>query len=424
MKRKVLMFMLVAVAIPCAYAQQPDCKQGETMQDCFVRFGPEWARMTDSMSLAQTEVMKTNTGITTIESPSQSAVKDFLSPFLAALIMPMSGDGSMPLALDFNVPLGTLGDKHLKLEAVFVRPELGGDLEQRLANNAAAMTAVKDTLSEFDDVTVSGSLDRSSRGMGRRMTPHRDDYVKLLDARFRTKKERLSLNDADDVRSAADALIGEFAGQFALLLSNQPQLYGSVIYRARKSVAGPTERAARVTYEMGGHNLNRFYREHADCLSPADAVVDDCAEKLAAFAGAPENDPGHRLAISAEYRTSDAFRVTLPDYTVDFKASSAHSLVYSLAYGRKNVMKKGRLDVAVHYEDTTVSEVTDLIPTEAVVESRKAVRDRLVASATYTYKVNDQMAVPLSLVYANHSEHLGDVDRRLNAHIGITFKMR
>jgi hypothetical protein len=86
--------------------------------------------------------------------------------------------------------------------------------------------------------------------------------------------------------------------------------------------------------------------------------------------------------------------------------------------------KDDRLDLAINYEDTTVSKVTDLIPTPAVVESSKAVRDRFVASVTYTYEINGQMAMPLSLIYANHATYLGEVDRRLNAHIGITFKMR
>ena len=53
----------------------------------------------------------------------------------------------------------------------------------------------------------------------------------------------------------------------------------------------------------------------------------------------------------------------------------------------------------------------------------ETVRDRFVASATYTYKINDMMSMPFSLVYANHASYLGDVDHKLNAHFGISFKM-
>jgi hypothetical protein len=215
-----------------------------------------------------------------------------------------------------------------------------------------------------------------------------------------------------------------FAQRFAMLLNNQPQLYGSVLYRARRSVAGPNERSARITYEMGRRNLNRFYHDNKTCRSLTNAA--ECAEKLETFAGTTMNeDPADRLTISAEYRTSDGRAVALPDYGVSFTSSRAHSLVYSLAYGRDHMMNRnGRIDLAVNYEDTAVSKTTDLIPTEAIIDASKAIRDRFVASATYTYKITDNMALPLSLIYANHAAYLGDVDRRLNAHIGVTFKMR
>jgi hypothetical protein len=51
------------------------------------------------------------------------------------------------------------------------------------------------------------------------------------------------------------------------------------------------------------------------------------------------------------------------------------------------------------------------------------VHDRFVASVTYTQKINAKLSVPVSLVYANHASFLGDVDRKLNAHIGIQFKL-
>lgn len=424
MKRSLLMFIIAVVVTVSAPAEESVCKDKETPKDCFARFGAEWARKTNATSAAQTAVSRTNTGIANLTSSSQSTAKDFLSMLAAALIVPMSGDGSRPLAVDFNVPVPVFGEQRLKLQAVLARPELSPEVKQRLASNAAAMTAMKDSLSELDDVTVSGTLDPSTLRLGRSITPHRDAYQAMLDARFRTETPA-AMGTPEQLRTAADDLISDFAGKFALLLNNQPQLYGSVLYRARRNVAGPNERSARVTYEMGFRNLNRFYKRSRTCRTLTDANATECAELLDAFAGTTaENDSADRVAMSVEYRSSNGLTVALPEYALHLDVSRAHSFVYSLAYGRNNMMiKKGRIDLAVNYEDTTVSEAADVIANEAVTGGPKAVRDRFVASATYTYMINDTMAMPLSLVYANHAAFLGDVDRRLNAHIGVTFKM-
>lgn len=419
-----LSMLIAVVAVVHAYAQEPVCNPDETTKDCFVRFGAEWARATDATSVVQTEVATANTGLPDLGSPGQSAAKDFLNTLVAALLMPINGNDSQPLALEYNRPIRLFGEQRLKLQAVLARPELSTEVKTRLSGNASALTAVDDSLSEFDDVTVSGALEPSTFRLGRSLTPHRESYERMLDARFRAvdtsemRQERMA--------AAADALIDNFAGKFALLLSNQPQFHGSVIFRTRKNVVGPNEQSARVTYEMGFGNLNHFYRKNASCRDLSDANAMDCALSLETFARtAAAVESADRIALSVEYRASDGFDVTLPEYAVDFRASRAHSFVYSLAYGRTNMLvKDGRLDLAVNYEDTTVSEITDAVPTETVTESPKAVRDRFVASATFTYKINDTMAVPLSLIYANHTAYLGDVDRRLNAHIGVTFKMR
>lgn len=424
MKRLILMLVIAATVAVQLRAQEPVCKQNEARQDCFVRFGKEWARKTNAASGVQSEVAAANTGIPNAVSPAQSAAKDFLSRFAAALLMPMDGSNSMPLSLGLNVPLAVASEPRLQLQAVFTRPQPSADTKQRLSANATAMMAVNDSLSEFDDVTVSAALDPSTLRLGRSITPHRDAYQKLLDARF--QEQAAAIGQQDDVRLKADALIGEFGGKFAMLLNNQPQFYGTVLYRARKNVAGPSERSARVTYEMGFRNLNRFYGSRPDCLRLTDANAGGCAQALDDFAGKTiVTDSADRVALSVEYRTSGGLRVVLPEYKVDFTTSSARSFVYSIAYGRNNmVTANGRIDLAVNYEDTTVGKTTDLIPAAAVADPPKAVRDRLVASATYTYKINDRMAMPLSLTYANHAAYLGDVDRRLNAHIGLTFKVR
>jgi hypothetical protein len=406
MKRSLLMLIIAAAVTVPAHAQEPNCQKDEALKACLERFGTQWT---------EPEIAKTNTGVENLTSPGQSASKDFLNMLAASLLMPMNGNGVGPLALAFNVPFGPSAGHRLKLEAVLARPALSDDVKQRLSANAAAMTATEDSLSEFDDVTVSGTLDPSTLRFGRSFAPHRESYATLLAARIGP----VTPTAMDD---ATKQKIRTFAERFAVLLNHQPQLYGSVLYRARRSVAGPNERSARLTFEIARRSLNAFYHSNKTCRS---VIMAECAEKLETFAGTTiEQDPADRLMISAEYRTSEGRTVALPD-TVSFTSSGAHSLVYSLAYGRDHMMKRnGRIDLAVNYESTTVSKTTDLIPTAALIDPSKAVHDRFVASATYTYKITDNMALPLTLTYASHAADLGDVDHRLNAHIGVTFKMR
>ena len=403
MKRRLLVLIIAAVTTWNANAED-FCKPGEDRKACKDRFIAAWK------TRPQEEVAGANTGVSNLVSPAQSTSKDFLSMLAAALLVPMNGDGSMPLALDFNVPVVLGGqEQRIKLQTVLAKPQLSGELRQRLAGNAAALTAMNDSVSEFDDVTVSAALNPSTRGLGRSLVPHQAAYDKMLDTRF----------------GETEAAVEDLAGGFALLLNNQPQLFGSVLYRTRRNVAGPDERSARLTYEMGFHNLNRFYRRNPDCAAPTDANAADCAKKVVRYAGADSvaDDPANRLALSVEYKLSNALTVAIPEYSVNYRASDAHTFIYSLSYGRNFLMRNGRIDLAVNYEDTTVSEVTDLVPRAEAADAPVTVRDRFVASATYTYKINDNMAMPFSLIYANHAAFLGDVDRKLNAHFGISFKM-
>jgi len=413
MRGRVMLFIIAAAFTAQIYAAD-SCKPGDpAFQACIEKFADDWAPR------AQEDVDGANTGISNLASPSQSAAKDFLSRLAAALLVPTSGSGAGPLAIDYNIPVPLLGEQHLKLQAVLERPDLSDSLKQRLAGNTATLTKTKDSLSELDDITVSAALEPSTQGLGRSLTPHRPAYVALLAAHLRGVEE-----------ARQGAVAREFAQPFAVLLSNQPQFFGSVIYHSRKNIAGADEQSARLTYEMGFRNLNTFFRENRGCVEPKDDMARaNCAAELIKHAGVTDlsKDPGNRMAFSIEYRQAKGFTVLIPN-AAHFRASDANSFVYSLSYGRNRMMMdNGRLDLSVNYEDTSVSEVTDLSPSGAAIapaaDAPKPVRDRFVASATYTYKINNNMAMPVTLTYANHASYLGDVGRKLNAHFGITFKM-
>ena len=413
MKKGFLLLVIAIFMTARGDAADDICKPSETKEQCddFVK---AW------IDAPEKGAAKANTGVSSVASPAQSTTKDFLSMLAAALAVPMTGDGARQMTLETNLPL--LHGHRLKLQTVLVKPELSADLKQRLGGNTAALTDVQHSLSNVDDVSVSASLDAATQRVGRSLNPHRQAYDTMLRAL-----------PSENRGKAAET----FASQFAFLLNHQPQIYGTALYRQRENVAGPNERSARLTYEMGFRNLNAFFKNNGDCRIVQKANAESCGEKLRAFAGeqATADDPADRVSMSVEYRTSDGVSVALPQYKVNFHATNAHSFVYTLAYGRNSMfMKKDRVDVSVNYEDTTVSAATDIVAATAAggiapfaeaaaTTGAKAVRDRFVASATYSYKINDMMSMPFSLIYANHASYLGDVGRKLNAHFGISVKM-
>lgn len=387
--RKGLLVLLIAIVITGRVNAQEErkCIAEDTMESCFGKL--------------ETWPADVNTGVSGLLTPAQSSTKDFLSLLTAAFAAPMSGEGPRPVSLAWNgrIPLGS--EKHyFNLQAVFAKPEMSGDLKQRLGTNAAAITMVNDSLSELDDLTVRASFGPSTKRFGRSANHHRPAFNLLTD--------RLPMP------------VDQVATQFARLLNNQPQIYGEVKYRAMKNVAGPDERGVRLTYEMGFDNLNDVYGE-CDRAKTAE----ECTTALTALTKTPADAPEDRVAFSLEYRQWSALSVVVPDLA-HFTAPRARSLVYSITYGRNHMMiDKGRLDVEVNYEDTTARTVTDVTPPAGTVTGTgaAAVRDRFVASATYTYQINGMMAMPLTLTYANHAAYLGDVERKLNAHFGLSFKM-
>jgi hypothetical protein len=224
----------------------------------------------------------------------------------------------------------------------------------------------------------------------------------------------------------------EFAERFTTLLNNQPQLFGSAIVHSRKDVAGPDERSFRLAYEMGFRNLNAFYATHPDCATTAMADAAACGNELLAFAtdATLDNDPANRVSVGIEYKMTRPWEVALPQYSIDFGAPKAHTFVYSFGYGRNTTVKNGRVDASIDYEDSSTNSVSDNVALGGrrgtpFADSSGAtnVHDRLVASVTYTQKINANVSVPVSLVYANHASFLGNVDRKLNAHIGFQFKL-
>ena len=94
------------------------------------------------------------------------------------------------------------------------------------------------------------------------------------------------------------------------------------------------------------------------------------------------------------------------------KLEAAKKLIVSAGWGRTFPDPTGgaeplRLDFVGRYEN---------------VSNDPMRRDRGVATLTVTRKFNG-VSVPFGIVYANHGEFLGDVDRQFSAHLGLKFDL-
>jgi hypothetical protein len=471
-------------AILCAFLLVPAARSDEHCQPtddilkCMHRFIPVLDQTQKQQMAAQVtadtqkELSTVNTGISSLASPSQSSLKDFLSLLSAFAEKGTGSDNATPVTLDYNIPIHLLGDEQrLKLQTVLAKPDLSSDVTSRLTDNDMAVSTLKGSLSYADDVTFSTTLNPSTERYGRSIAPHRELFenimvpllnpdrttnrlVNAFSADFNIKTGGDNINKPLNVlvtdpttltivltnletsaRAAALKDAHTFAKNFGILLNNQPQFYGSVLYHSRKNIAGANERSAKLTYEIGRHNLNEFYGLHDDCAPGA--KIDngsDCAAELNQFVKSSNAENSKdRIAVSVEYNRSDSSVVNLPQYSVDYTVGAGHKFVYSVAYGRPlsgDTTKDDRLDLTINYEDTKLASATNNValgvirPFDTTTTTAPPPHDRFVGSITYTYKYNTKMSFPVSLVYANHSSFLpGDTTRKLNAHFGLIYKL-
>jgi len=215
---------------------------------------------------------------------------------------------------------------------------------------------------------------------------------------------------------------------YAKLLNNQPQPYASLFYHERKNIVGPSETVLKATYEYGFKNLNTFmgrYRAKCDSLLINDTTAGNCVDLIEKYAGdtGPDasSDDG-RISASLEYHAADATHIDLPAYSFTLDTKSGHSLVASLTGGYTMMprpdRKSGRIDVMLSYENIKNAAV---IP--SLTNPPADVKDRFVAAITFTQKITDTLSFPVSLIYANHASFLTNVDRKLNAHFGLQYKL-
>jgi hypothetical protein len=441
-----------------AAAQDKTCTSSDSPISCWLKFVPAVAVQQPAPgateSATQETVAAANTGLSNLVSPSTSSLKDFLSVLSASIeSSSLSNDGNA-LTFDTNLPSPLNGDAHrIKLQFVFDTPQLDPQIADKLSSNSAQVTALQDDLTSTDNVTGSLSFNPATTSIGRSIAPHGDFFDALVAVTFPTQgtldearrnairaanitDPSKPFSDIDDsveaatiqqFQASASALGSALANTedmrkaFALLLSNQPQAYGSALYHYRSVLVGPDEYGVKATLELSSRNLRSFYKLYTTCTPDAfrngpasgrTAAASDCLAKLKQYA-APlaARDSGTRLSLSVEHRMTDARTYTLPDNLGTVQNDEATSTTATLVLGFVPMARDtttGRLDFTASFENVSGDPLRD---------------NRFVASATYTQKINDMLSIPVSLVYANRDQYLSNVDEKLNAHFGIIYKL-
>lgn len=450
--------LTLALAFTAAAQQQQTCVATDTPQQCWNKFVPAVTVVVPPATASdmESEAMSANTGISNLTSPSGSALKDFLSMFSASIESATVTESSNTVTLESNLPAPTADAHKLKLQLVFTSPQLDSQVVTALGSNAAQITALQDDLSSTDDLTGSLSYNPATTAIGRSVVPHGDFFDALVSAAFPTQASLdearrnairaanitdlsqpfSAIADPDQrataisaIQSSASALgsalteTDAMRSSFALLLSNQPQAYASVLYHYRNELVGPDEYAAKATLEMSSRNLRSFYKLYTTCtpqtfrnIAAASrmATAADCLSKLKAYA-APlaKKDSGTRLSFSLDYKKTDARSFALADNAGTISNESSSSTIATLVLGivpmgSESGSTTGRLDFSASYENVTGDPLKN---------------NRFVASATYTQKINDMLSIPVSLVYANKEQYLSNVNEKLNAHFGVLYKL-
>jgi hypothetical protein len=333
-------------------------------------------------------IASVNSGTNDVTALSRTALKDFFSILSNELQSAAVGDDGTSLSFGYNMPFPMLGERHrLRLETVLGKPRISEAAKKAIVDT----TEIESSLTTFDDLALSVVFNPVTVRFGRGVGPHDALFASLFttpvfatdaDAQnafagslvaagisgpsLDTTFNRISIDPVaqltlvkafeDAVRTALPAPSTAATDHFALLLSNQPQVWASATHWKRDEVVGPPAWSGRLTWEIGAQNLNTFYRnEGRGCARRAfDATeAGRCADALAAFIQRTTTaHQADRLALSIEYFFSEATKVAAP---TPYEYAEDRRLLYSITYGRTFgsplTGRDSRIDITYTYND-------------------------------------------------------------------------
>lgn len=441
-----LLMMSIAAS---AVAQQ--CTPDDTLLIC-------WRKYNSIAAKTAQNVATTNTGTPSATTQAAAtALRDFQSLFSAGLDAGTVVENSTSVTLDWNIPFPFVEDNdRIKLQSFFTDPWLAADVSTPLGAQAAT---AKSQLTNFDDVATLISYSPVNQHFGRSIAPH-IDFLRYLetansDPAAQLQKIGQILSDVPQtilegskfsaitdptqqaevmaqVEAAAAAEQKSSTRATAIVtaltqvINNQPQVYAGATYHYRNSLVGPDETSVKGTFELSPKSLNRFLRANDSVCDPTKNTTSGkvnaanaaaCTSRLIAFADtATQANAGDRLAFAIEYKRAKGESVDLTKFMVvppntPVVRPGTTSLIYSLTYGRPLTnakIKDSRIDVAVNYTN---------------ISNDPTMKNRFVASITFSQKVSDTMTLPLTLTYANHTQYLPQTDRKVGVHFGVSYKI-
>jgi hypothetical protein len=456
--------LLAALASPVPAADI--CELGDTIDQC-------WQRVTGSpdveVAKAQVseDVKKEETGLDGGAAALATTTRNLL-PFLAASGLVADSDGNSEdqlFTLDLNFLIrGISQDNNAQLKAILnTKPALFDDVKTAFddaTGDDARSKELQDGLSAADDYTFSFTYNHVSDRFGRAPKQQQARFARLFDAAVSAATaeesrggardpalvmagvlQRVGIDDKDfvltdealltAVENAAkfDMSLGSRTRgkvlnfqlpRFAELVNNQPQLAFTAELHDRDPLVGAKEKAIKFTYEFGFASVNDFVDEAgAQCgigsrgltaLASVDANA--CLTAYSRYVSSHDKALANadRFSIELSYVEVEDYEFASEDDGIELARDGTRHLDIAVGYGRTvqalGADRDSRVDLVAKYEDYSDD-----------VEHQ----DRLVATLTFTTQLNG-VAIPFSLVYANHQKFLPESDDTLGAHIGIKYQ--
>lgn len=484
-----LVAMLSAMTAPLEAAESA-CTVNDTLAACWGKIieqqvekrGDE-AKETVAKAVAQSE-----TGLDTSGANLATVARDFLSAFnVAGLFGAATTDdadqGTAVMDLNFLLP-GKIRGRNGQLKVVLdTEPSLYQPLKSAIEESGGegAADTISDLEGDLGDVgsaTATFSLNWRGRKLGRYFSAHRDLYDVLFvatspeppvqdqviavvnvlqqaedcvpdpacdctDAESCTflqlanddgkaagvllaALEAAAAEEADIAARHREAMFEYRLDNFASLVDNQPQLYGSAGGTVGDRLVGPDELSVEITYELPfAPNVNRFWKSQGGRLSEADLKAVRTDEKRAAslleeyrdylVTHEDELETPDRVFFSLQYIDRDRLDVTLPNHDGSrHEFPGSESLIVEVGWGRPIELKP----------DGTARTRADLVGSWEDVSDDPTRHDRGVLALTVTRDFG-AFSVPLGIVFSNKPEFIAaqELDEQISAHVGIKYSV-
>lgn len=465
-RKTITLLFAVLLTITRAGAAQVACNDPETIADCWTKIYKGTDVVAVAASAAKSDLEKKTTGVDSFASDLSSTIKNFLPLFDGLVESQTLSDDGTALTLNLNLPFLSFGNgRNFQTQAIFRKPVLFEGLKTAFPESvrAARTEALDKKLDNTDDASLVLSYNMATARTGRSFEQYRNLHSALFQAIVEKVPDgsgiillalgQLAQDNPDifppnsgdmkfesikdpGLRELAKSLVERSASAasehrtaleeranaqgldlFADLVNNQPQFYVSVAQRSRRDLVGPDELSGKLTYEKGFLNINKLRRQLGEsCLASASsgAAAPDCLTTYSKWI--KENrqriKAGERISLAVEYEKEEAYSFQAPTDHVDVQLPTSHKLMATFSYGRYLMFttenQNTRLDISAKYEDFSKD------------ASR---RDRGTGSITITRKISESMSLPIGLVYANHGQFLGEVDKKLSVHFGLKFNL-